>query len=418
MDSLYHNYNPLANISAECIYYGCTIEGMFNYEEIATHNDGSCIGSVEGCIDPIADNYNELANIPDYCEYIGCMDSLADNYYPIANIPADCYFYGCMNESACNYDEFANTQLSNSCEFPEQYYNCDSTCILDTDNDGICNQLEIFGCTDPDAVNYNYFATQEDGSCYSELQVDLLVVDAVCNGDAGSAQLIISGGLAPITVVSYTTYQANQTIQVEDTIVTISNVLPNSETNVLTYNLYVYDANGNGDWYPYTIEQPEVLFEMTLDYDEDDSELSFDSNSNTTEFIWTFNGEPIMGANNSILTAFSNGVYGLYLTDEYGCTLDQEYEVKTIGIEEYDAKALKVYPNPANDFITVESNLFLGTDSEIKLYDLIGNLVLNHKVDDSQFEPQLIDVSALSEGTYIVSVFNGTKSKYTRIVIH
>ena len=108
----------------------------------------------------------------------------------------------------------------------------------------------------------------------------------------------------------------------------------------------------------------------------------------------------------------------MYLTDEYGCTLYQEYEVKTIGIEEHDAKALKVYPNPANNFITVESNLFLGEDSEIKLYDLVGNLVLNHKVDNSDFDPQRIDVSGLSEGTYIVSVLNGTKSVYTRIVIH
>ena len=418
MDSLYHNYDSIANISTECIYYGCTTEGMLNYEEIATHDNGSCIGTVLGCMDPVADNYNDLANIPDYCEYIGCMDSLADNYYDLANVPDDCIFYGCMNESSCNYDEFANTQLSTSCEFPEQYYNCDSTCIMDTDNDGICNQFEIFGCTDPDAENYNLDATEEDGSCYASLQVDVLIVDAVCNGGTGSVQLTLSGGLAPITVVSYTTYQANQTIEVEDAIVTVSDVLPNSETGILTYNMYVYDANGNGDWYPYTIEQPEVLFEMTLDYDEEDSELSFDSNSNTTNFIWTYNGEVINGANNPILTAISNGVYGLYLTDEYGCTLYQEYEVKTIGIEEHDAKALKVYPNPANNFITVESNLFLGEDSEIKLYDLVGNLVLNHKVDNSDFDPQRIDVSGLSEGTYIVSVLNGTKSVYTRIVIH
>ncbi|MGY8867575.1 MAG: T9SS type A sorting domain-containing protein, partial [Methylophagaceae bacterium] len=362
--------------------------------------------------------YIESANTPDDCEYIGCMDSLADNYYDLANVPDECIFYGCMNESACNYDEFADTQLNNSCEFPEQYYNCDSTCILDTDNDGVCNEFEIFGCTDTVAENYNPLATQEDGSCYSELQVDLSVIDAVCNGGTGSVQLTISGGLAPITVVSYTTYQANQTIQVADAIVTISNVLSNSETDVSTYSVYVSDANGNGDWYPYTIEQPEVLFEMTLDYDQEDSELSFDSNSNTTNFIWSYNGEQIMGANNPELAVDSNGVYGLDLTDEYGCTLYLEYEVKDIGIEEYDAKALTVYPNPANDFITVESNLFLGADSEIKLYDLIGNLVLNHKVDNSQFEPQRIDVSGLSEGTYIVSVLNGTKSVYTRIVIH
>ena len=34
--SLYQNYNPIANIQTTCIYIGCTIEGSFNYEEIAT----------------------------------------------------------------------------------------------------------------------------------------------------------------------------------------------------------------------------------------------------------------------------------------------------------------------------------------------------------------------------------------------
>ena len=79
---------------------------------------------------------------------------------------------------------------------------------------------------------------------------------------------------------------------------------------------------------------------------------------------------------------------------------------------------LKVYPNPANDFITVSSDLFLGSNTEIKLYDLVGNLVLNIAVDKAQIEPQLIDVSSLSKGTYMISVINGAKSNHTRIVIH
>ena len=37
--------------------------------------------------------------------------------------------------NACNYNENANTD-DGSCTYAEQYYNCDGTCILDSD--GIC----------------------------------------------------------------------------------------------------------------------------------------------------------------------------------------------------------------------------------------------------------------------------------------
>ena len=35
----------------------------------------------------------------------------------------------------------------------------------DIDNDGICDDDEIAGCTDLNACNYNSVATDEDGSC-------------------------------------------------------------------------------------------------------------------------------------------------------------------------------------------------------------------------------------------------------------
>ncbi len=419
MDSLYQNYDPIANIAAECIFYGCTIEGMLNYQEIATHNDGSCIEIVEGCMEFGADNYNELANSPTECYYTGCMDSEADNYNPLANVPAECIFYGCMNSSACNYDALANTQLNSSCAFPDQYYNCDGTCIIDTDNDGVCNQFEVFGCTDEDAVNYDPFATQDDGSCYEALVVEnLTVFDAACKGGTGSVQLTISGGLEPITVVSYTTYQTNQTMQVNNGVVTISNVHANIESGIQIYNIHVFDANGVGEWYPYTIEQPEEQFEMSLEYDELDQELSFDASSMNTNYVWSYNGTPIPGANNPVLSPFENGMYGLELTDEFGCSLEQEIDITGLSLLDEQDKWLSVYPNPANDIITISSSLLLDANAEIKLFDLLGNLVLNLKVEESQLEDQVLDVSNLSEGTYLVSIFNGYKNVYTKVVIH
>ena len=37
-------------------------------------------------------------------------------------------------------------------------------CLNDSDNDGVCNQFEVLGCTDI-TVSWNPLATDDDGSC-------------------------------------------------------------------------------------------------------------------------------------------------------------------------------------------------------------------------------------------------------------
>ena len=70
---------------------------------------------------------------------------------------------GCILSWACNYDDSAI--IAGECIFPEEYYNCDEECINDIDNDGICDELEILGCDDLYACNYNGSVTELDGSC-------------------------------------------------------------------------------------------------------------------------------------------------------------------------------------------------------------------------------------------------------------
>ncbi len=50
-------------------------------------------------------------------------------------------------------------------KYPSQCLETVST-QFDFDNDAICDELEIFGCTDPQADNFDSESTQEDGSCF------------------------------------------------------------------------------------------------------------------------------------------------------------------------------------------------------------------------------------------------------------
>ena len=86
---------------------------------------------------------------------------------------------GCLDPKACNYNP--NDTLGNNnglpveCTYPitiwgNEYVDCDGRCILDTDQDGVCDQLEISGCTDPAMYNYNTKATDDDGSCIEKVR--------------------------------------------------------------------------------------------------------------------------------------------------------------------------------------------------------------------------------------------------------
>ena len=50
------------------------------------------------------------------------------------------------------------------------YYDCAGVCLNDSDGDGVCDELEISGCMDTDAFNYDPTATDDDGSCIAVVE--------------------------------------------------------------------------------------------------------------------------------------------------------------------------------------------------------------------------------------------------------
>ena len=93
--------------------------------------------------------------------------------------------YGCMDEVACNYDQYA-TEDDGTCEFPIEYYDCDNNCLSDIDLDGVCDELEIVGCVEPMACNYHSNATDE-GDC---IFADMASCEA-CSGQVDGTGIIV-----------------------------------------------------------------------------------------------------------------------------------------------------------------------------------------------------------------------------------
>ena len=144
---------------------GCTDETAENFNEAATDDDGSCTYLIAGCTNPLACNFNPDATSSDgSCDFVSCV--------------------GCTIEGACNFDVAFTIADDASCVFAEAFYTCEGDCIGDNDGDGVCNELEIPGCTDAAALNFDASATDLDGSC---------AYPAVCNDE---------------TACNYTPYEA------------------------------------------------------------------------------------------------------------------------------------------------------------------------------------------------------------------
>lgn len=140
-------------------------------------------------------NINEACMLPgtDGCEY--AQDGYDCNGECINDQDGDgvcdeLEVAGCMDVLACNFDPEA-TDDSGGCVYPEGIYDCDGACLNDADGDGICDSLEVPGCTLANACNYDPTATDNDGSCvFASAGLDCagnclndVDQDGVCDGD-------------------------------------------------------------------------------------------------------------------------------------------------------------------------------------------------------------------------------------------
>ena len=184
-DSNACNYDVSATDSGDCIFADDNCEVCDNGSVLFQDSDGDGVcdfDEIEGCQDSDACNYNADATDPADCTYIDGICETCDNGVIMDNdsdddgICDELEVPGCQDEDACNFNENA-TDSDDSCNYAEEYYDCDGVCLTDTDGDGVCDEYEVLGCEDEDACNYNENATDSDNSCdYAEEYYD-------CNGD-------------------------------------------------------------------------------------------------------------------------------------------------------------------------------------------------------------------------------------------
>jgi len=174
MDTLALNYNELAQYEDDsCTYpvYGCIDSLALNYNELVTNDDGSCLYPIE-CDEEsslyvlyLHDSYGDGWNGNDF----SANDISLGGYYETTmesgseSLSSFCLNDGCylITVDGGTWQEEITWDLLNSDGdtvlngiAPYQgYFGVNSTCVT------------VFGCTNPDALNYNDLAGIDDGSC-------------------------------------------------------------------------------------------------------------------------------------------------------------------------------------------------------------------------------------------------------------
>lgn len=144
-------------------------------------------------------------------------------------------------------------------------------------------------------------------------------------------------------------------------------------------------SNNNGDWI--RLDLPETA-------------LPFIKNNEVTQFI--------------ITSPASNGKMAFYPTTDpdFAPVLNIKYGESPSSIANNTIKKVfKIYPNPTNSFITIETTENIKVE-KVEVIDLLGSLMLSEK-----FNTSLLNISSLPNGTYFLNIYSETGQRFSERIL-
>ena len=131
-----------------------------------------------------------------------------------------------------------------------------------------------------------------------------------------------------------------------------------------------------------------------------DGEIDITAAGGTAPFTYSWTGPNSFTASTGDLTGLEGGTYDLTVTDQNGCTVTTQVILgSAVGIEDrepWDA-AIRMFPNPAQSQVTIESPI--RTISSIDILNLQGQVL---KTEALQSTSNQVELGDLPTGTYLI----------------
>ena len=135
---------------------------------------------------------------------------------------------------------------------------------------------------------------------------------------------------------------------------------------------------------------------------------------NSCTYQWYMNGNLIEGANNSNYSITANGNYSVQVSNIWGCSTSDEFNVISLGANRLENLSISVFPIPATNTLNVQFQKTLSKVS-IVLTDLTGKIVLEKQVNNTSGVELII--RELASGIYTLQVISDQGNSNRKIVI-
>jgi len=250
----------------------------------------------------------------------------------------------------------------------------------------------------------------------------------------GLPYIVTSEATAPATLPDCM-YSANVTFSSQETFQTLSGPVPGFDGDVLAFNTIIdtqwgmpADAPvGAGLYSRRLLLSAGVQYTLSYKYGNSNAALTIDNlnvylsasdvpdimlaahENITGATVTTFVSQPFTVAADAEYTlwfdAWSSGTQGLLYLDDIQMT-EGVMATQPLGL----APALSVYPNPANDVLTLTGTTAI---NNVEIFSLTGQRVFAQNISDST---ATINIQALAPGVYVLHAEAGSHIERLRIV--
>ncbi|MCB2205016.1 VWA domain-containing protein [bacterium] len=122
-------------------------------------------------------------------------------------------------------------------------------------------------------------------------------------------------------------------------------------------------------------------------------------------YQWMLNGQNIPGATNQYHVAVATGTYRVRITNEHGCSsLSDPLTISVLGVDDTRMPGdpvMHVYPDPADDRVTLSLEMPAGMTGSVFLVDILGKTeLLRDAVGSGQRIKTTLDLSGRAKGMY------------------